>query len=481
MKKSPVKKRLPIRKKLSVRLKITVWFTAASIVVVLFAYLAVFAVSRQILIKTIQDCLVQAVENNVDEVEYLLPSSQALKEQRYDYLIRHGSGYLDIDDDFLYEVNEVYTGLYDEHSGLLYGSDSAFSIVAGMRFEDSRIQKLRSDGTWYYVFDRKLSGNGLDDLWLRGMVSEEQGERQMSGMIRAAVILLPLWVVAASVGGYLIAGHALKPLQKISWTAKQISEGNDLKQRIDIGEGDDELHQLASTFDEMLDRLELAFERERQFTSDASHELRTPMAVISAQCDYTLERERTIEEYMDALLVIRRQGQKMTKLINHMLDFARLEMRSGKYPDAFVDAAELVEAVCSDMKLIRERGITLEYETKTVMISVNPELFSRLLVNLVSNAYRYGRENGHIRVRLWQEDSSLVLSVADNGIGIARNEQEKIFRRFYQADASRGGEGTGLGLAMVYEIARFYHGTVTVESVVDQGSTFVVRMPAGQS
>ena len=166
MKKSPVKKRLPIRKKLSVRLKITVWFTAASIVVVLFAYLAVFAVSRQILIKTIQDCLVQAVENNVDEVEYLLPSSQALKEQRYDYLIRHGSGYLDIDDDFLCEVNEVYTGLYDEHSGLLYGSDSAFSIVSGMRFEDSRIQKLLSDGTWYYVFDRKLSENGLDDLSL---------------------------------------------------------------------------------------------------------------------------------------------------------------------------------------------------------------------------------------------------------------------------------------------------------------------------
>ena len=133
------------------------------------------------------------------------------------------------------------------------------------------------------------------------------------------------------------------------------------------------------------------------------------------------------------------------------------------------------------IQLPRERRITLEYETETVMISVNPELFSRLLVNLVSNAYRYGRENGHIRVQLWQEDSSLVLSVADDGIGLAHNEQEKIFRRFYQADASRGGEGTGLGLAMVYEIARFYHGTVTVESVVDQGSTFVVRMPAGQS
>ena len=99
------------------------------------------------------------------------------------------------------------------------------------------------------------------------------------------------------------------------------------------------------------------------------------------------------------------------------------------------------------IQLPRERRITLEYETETVMISINPELFSRLLVNLVSNAYRYGRENGHIRVPLWQEDSSLVLSVADDGIGLAHNEQEKIFRRFYQADASRGGESTGLGLA----------------------------------
>ena len=468
-------------KNLSIRLKITLWFTVTMIIVVIFAYLAVFAVSRQILIKTIQDSLVQNVENNVDEIEYHSDISQLLKTHRYDYLIKYGNGYLDIDDDFLSKVNEVYTSLYSKKFVLIYGSNPTSSITEGLDFKDSKIQKVRSNGNWYYVFDRKLKGNGLDDLWLRGAVSEEQGERQMSGLIRAAVILLPLLTILASAGGYLIAKHALKPVQKISWTAKQISEGNDLKRRIDIGDGDDELHHLAATFDEMFDRLERAFEQERQFTSDVSHELRTPMTVINAQCEYTLEEERTVEEYENAILVIRRQARKMTKLINHMLDFARLEMRSGKYPDAFVDAAELVEAVCSDMKLIRERGITLEYETKTVMISVNPELFSRLLVNLVSNAYRYGRENGHIRVRLWQEDSSLVLSVADDGIGIARNEQEKIFRRFFQADASRGGEGTGLGLAMVYEIARFYHGTVTVESVVDQGSTFVVRMPAGQS
>lgn len=94
------------------------------------------------------------------------------------------------------------------------------SITERLDFKDSKIQKVRSNGNWYYVFDRKLKGNGLDDLWLRGAVSEEQGERQMSGLIRAAVILLPLLTILASAGGYLIAKHALKPVQKISWTIK---------------------------------------------------------------------------------------------------------------------------------------------------------------------------------------------------------------------------------------------------------------------
>ena len=308
-------------------------------------------------------------------------------------------------------------------------------------------------------------------------MSEEQGDRQLSGMIQIALIVMPLLVVLASVGGYLIARRALNPIQKISWTARQIGEGNDLKRRIDLGEGDDELHQLAATFNEMFDHLEQSFEQERQFTSDVSHELRTPMAVITAQCEYTLEQERTVEEYEEALRVIRRQGRKMTKLINHMLDFARLEMRSGKYADETLDMAELVNTICQDMKLIREHNISLEYQTEAVMFSGNRELLSRLLTNLVSNAYRYGNENGHIFVDLRQKESALILSVKDDGIGIAEDEQEKIFHRFYQTETSRGGEGTGLGLAMAYEIVRYYNGTIEVESAPGKGSTFTVRLP----
>ena len=438
----------------SIRLKITIWFTAALVVIVLFAYLMIFVVSRQILIKTIQDSLVETVENNVDEIEYFSGMDEIRTDADIDYLIDYRKGYLEIDDDFLSKVNEVYTGLYDEKSRLIYGENPIAAKVADLEFVDSEIQKVMKDGTGYYIFDRKLTAEGLNGLWLRGVVSEE-----------------------ASAGGYFIAGRTLNPIQKIAGTARKIGEENDLKCRINLGKGNDELHQLADIFNEMFERLESTFEKEQQFTSDVSHELRTPMAVISAQCEYTLEKERSVGEYEDALRVIRRQARKMTKLIDHMLDFARLEMKSGKYAEEAVDMEELVASICSDMKLIREKEIMLDYETEQAVFYGNRELLSRILVNLVSNAYRYGKENGHIFVKLKKEETELVLSVTDDGIGIAEEEQEKIFRRFYQTDVSRGGEGSGLGLAMVYEIVKFYRGKIQVKSEAGSGSVFQVKLP----
>lgn len=461
----------------SIRLKITIWFTAALVVIVLFAYLMIFVVSRQILIKTIQDSLVETVENNVDEIEYFSGMDEIRTDADIDYLIDYRKGYLEIDDDFLSKVNEVYTGLYDEKLRLIYGENPIAAKVADLEFVDSEIQKVMKDGTGYYIFDRKLTAEGLNGLWLRGVVSEEQGERQSFGIMRIALVLLPVLVVIASAGGYFIAGCTLNPIQKIARTARKIGEENDLKCRINLGKGNDELHQLADIFNEMFERLESTFEKEQQFTSDVSHELRTPMAVISAQCEYTLEKERSVGEYEDALRVIRRQARKMTKLIDHMLDFARLEMKSGKYAEEAVDMEELVASICSDMKLIREKEIMLDYETEQAVFYGNRELLSRILVNLVSNAYRYGKENGHIFVKLKKEETELVLSVTDDGIGIAEEEQEKIFRRFYQTDVSRGGEGSGLGLAMVYEIVKFYRGKIQVKSEAGSGSVFQVKLP----
>lgn len=463
---------------LSIRHKITLWFSAALIVVVFFAYLVVLSVSNQIIQKTIRDNLVETVEHNMDEIEYYSGQGELASRNEVDDYMQYQDGYLEIDDDFLDQVNQVYTGLYANDIMLLYGENPIPMESAKLNFVDSKVQKIRVDGTLYYIFDRKLEVEGLEGLWLRGVVSELQGAAQMSDITRISLILLPLLVLLAITGGNLIAKRTLQPIREIAKTASQISNGSDLKKRIALGEGKDELHQLADQFNDMFQRLDTAFEAERRFTSDASHELRTPLTVITAQCDYSLEEARSEEEYEKALRVIRRQGRKMSRLVNDMLAFTRLEVRSDSYRKESLDMTELVSSLCFDMSLIKEHQITLTWDTdEKVTYCGNRELFSRMLTNLVSNAYHYGKENGHIKVCLRKAEQMVLLTVSDDGIGIAKEDLDKIFRRFYQADDSRSGDGAGLGLAMVYEIVRFHGGTICVESEPGKGSTFFVQLP----
>lgn len=461
-------------KNLSIRVKITLWFTAILIFITSCTYVIVFSVNRQLLQKTIRDELIRTVEDNVDEVEYYRNLGVA-DPQEVDYYMAFGEGYLEVDDDFLDKVNEVYTSLYNEDATLLYGENPISKHTASLEFADSQIQRLTINGTLYYIFDRRLVLEGLEGLWLRGIVSENQGMMQMAAITRLLLLFLPLFVVVSIIGGYLFARRMLKPIQRISESAARIGGSGDLKERIEIGEGKDELHQLAAGFNEMFGRLEDAFEAERQFTSDASHELRTPVSVITAQCEMSLEETRSVEEYEQALRTIQRQGRKMSKLINDMLDFTRLEMRAESYVREMVDMTELVRTICSDMAMIKEKDITLKYEAETgIKIYGNRQLLSRLLVNLITNAYRYGREDGLIFVSLKRLGEAVELSVSDNGIGIAEGEQQKIFRRFYQADNSHSAIGTGLGLSMAYEIVQFHGGEIRVESEPGKGSVFFV-------
>ena len=365
-------------KHLSIRFKITLWFTAALILVVALSYFAVLSVSNRILHKTIQDTLIETVENNVDEIEFFISASPS---NDTDYYLPYGDGYLEIDDDFLDEVNDVYTSLYRSDGSFLYGENPISKYTPDLEFQDAGIQQLKVNGTLYYIYDRLLSGEELDGLWLRGIVSEEQGDAQMSAIVRASLILLPAFVILSSTGGYLLAKKSLRPIQQISETASQIGKGGDLKKRIDLGSGSDELHALADTFNEMFERLDAAFEAERRFTSDASHELRTPMSAILAQCELSLEKTRSPEEYEDALRVIYRQGRRMSKLINDMLDFTRLELKADTYPKSRLNLSGLFSSICEDMSLIGERGITLTTELEPDILAVgNRDLLSRLLV-----------------------------------------------------------------------------------------------------
>lgn len=464
-------------KNVSIRLKITAWFSAIMIFIAAATFGIILWVDYSVIQKTIRDNLIETVEDNVDEIEFFTGTDNDETDHNADHYISYKDGLLEIDDDFLDRVNGISTALYTDSGKLLYGENLIAKDTAELAFSDRELHVVKSNGDTYYVFDCALSADGTEGLWLRGIVSEHQGTQQLTTLVRISAVGLPVLLILAVLGGYWIASRALEPVHKITEAAAQINQGRDLNKRIDIGKGTDELHQLADVFNDMFSRLDSAFRAEQQFTSDASHELRTPMSVIMAQCEYTLEEKRTPGEYEEALRVIRRQGGKMSHLIDDMLCFARLERNNESYPRETLDFSELAEDICSDMALLKTNNILLTHEiAPDITICGNRNLLSRLIANLISNAYRYGRENGEIRVSL-RSGEEIMLTVEDNGTGIAPENLEKIFERFYREESARSSEGTGLGLAMVKDIAAYHGGRVEVSSETGKGSKFIVYFP----
>ncbi len=487
-------------RKMSIKSKITLWYTAVLIIVIAVTFVVVVALSNREIQKSIQDSLVENVEDNVDEVEYYSRNNNDDEDavDDMDFYIPYNGGYLEIDDDYLKIVNDVYTSLCYDDGTVIYGENPIILATGDMEFVDGEVRTVEVDGVLYYVYDRELSMEGLEGLWLRGVVSETQGSTQVSSVVRASLIVLPVVVILAIIGGYILTRRLLKPIKAINESANEIRQSGDLSKRIDVGEGSGELHNLADNFNKMFDEIEDKFRQQRQFTSDASHELRTPMSVIMAQCEIILEGDPSKAEYREAVELIQRQGGKMSRLISDMLDFSRIEMRSDKYPIETVDFSELVETTTADMSLIRDKNIELTWSVEMdIRVQGNKMLLTRMLTNLISNAYRYGHENGHIYVslisdvlddgtdgvggsggrRMESSDISFAeLRVKDDGIGISADDREKIFQRFYQADKSRSGEGFGMGLSMVDEIVRFHDGSISVESELGKGSEFIVRI-----
>lgn len=463
---------------LSIRAKITLWFALAMSALAALTLGCVWMISDNVVQKNIKDSLVEMVSDNVDEVEYYSNKEDANPDGDRDIYIRYKNGYLEIDDDYLDQMNGIYTTLYKEDYELLYGENPIAQATGDVAFADHKLQTLRYKGTTYYVYDRSLKGEGMEDLWLRGIVSRSQGARWMDAIVILSMWLIPLLILLALFGGYFLAGRFLRPIQQMIQAASGIQQGQDLKKRIELKKGQDELHQLADTFNGMMDRLEASFQAEKQFTSDMSHELRTPVAVILSQCELSLEEEQDKDAYADALRLIQRQGKKMSVLINDMLMMTRMEQRRESIRMMQLDYSSLCASVCEDLRLIREKNIELSWQLEEgVTIVGNKELLQRLLVNLITNAYRYGKEHGHIQVELKQTQTEVRLSVADDGRGIAQEQLAHIWQRFYQADASRSKQGSGLGLAMVQEIAQLHYGCMKVESVQGKGSCFTFCIP----
>lgn len=346
--------------------------------------------------------------------------------------------------------------------------------------EAKQPQTLDMDGKTYLYYDEALKNADQEGMWVRGVTYLRGSGLDLLRGHWYVLIVLPVLIALAFAGGYWLTGRFLRPVQEISRTAEEIRLSGDLGKRIPVSDTGDELSELGRTFNAMFDRVEENFRSEQRFTSNASHELRTPVAVIMAQCEYALEEEnQSPEELRTALYAVQKQGYRMSHLIETLLVFTRIEQSTEKYPVAVTELSGLTQSVCEDFQLIADRGITVTADCPPrVSARVNRELYLLLLNNLMTNAIRYGRENGSVALTLRQEGEAVVLEVADDGIGIAPEELQRIWERFYRSDQSRSSRGLGLGLPLVKQIAEYHGGSVRVDSEPGRGSRFTVRLPA---
>ncbi len=279
-------------------------------------------------------------------------------------------------------------------------------------------------------------------------------------------------------GGWWFVGRALRPISEISSAAAKISGGN-LSQRISVAEAESELGQLANVLNSTFARLESAFAQQKQFASDAAHELRTPVTVILTQTQTTLNRERDAAGYKQTLEACQRAAQRMRNLIESLLALARLDAGQESLKRLRFDLAKTVEDSIALIKpLALERGVKIDTELAPLELNGDSERLAQVATNLLANAIQYNRPEGSVHVTLKPENGLAVLSVADSGKGLSAEDLPHVFERFYRGDKSRTGAGnTGLGLAICEAIVAAHAGTIEVSSRENVGTTFTVRLP----
>ncbi len=291
---------------------------------------------------------------------------------------------------------------------------------------------------------------------------------------------MPFLVGLAGIGGYLLATRRLAPLGWMAEQSRRIT-GQNLDARLEIGKAAEELTVLASSFNELLSRLDQTFDSMRRFVADASHELRTPISVIRGEADVALTHDRSPAEYRESLAIILDESRRLSRLVDDLLNLARadagnvtLQVGEFYFNDLLAECCRSVQALAA------ARNIKLECQAPDdVPFHGDEELLRRLVVNLLDNAIRYTPLGGRVQASLNASGRELRIQVSDTGAGIAPEAAPHVFERFYRADQARSRQdgGFGLGLAIVKWIAESHKGGVDLDSRPGQGSTFTVTLP----
>jgi heavy metal sensor kinase len=338
------------------------------------------------------------------------------------------------------------------------------------------------NGQTVRLYSATLTENGT----VYGVVQVGESLAPLGNTLRSVeielLLIVPFVLLLGAIGSYWLAAHAFAPINRLTSTARRIEAG-DLHERVPVPRSKDEVQRLALTFNEMIERLDKAFTRQRRFVADASHELRTPVAAIRSMTDVVLAQSAPVEseEYASVLRDVNAEAERLGHLISDLLVLARTDENQVVLERELVRLDLLVADVAATTEpLAAERGITFEVLAKQPATVLGDEVrLIQVIMNLIDNAVAYTNIGGKVTLEVVVKYNDAFLMVRDTGIGIAKEHLDHIFERFYRVDParSRAADNTGLGLAITEWIVRAHGGKISVESEVGKGTTFTVMLP----
>ena len=446
--------------RISIRQRLTLWYAAA-----LLAGLGIFALAMWV---SLQERLVSGVDarlaQRIQGLETALGAEAEIRDRAQ--LQRELAEFVrEIPDGSLVQLRSTAGDvlLPTPNQQILrpsLGGTAPYTEITGGRKLRIATARLQSAGS---VYDAQVA------------VSLDEILGVMQDFRHLLLLLIPGVLIVSCLGGYWLSSRALRPVDRITSVARSIGVHN-LSQRIAVPQTGDELQRMAQTWNDVLERLDIAVKRIRQFTSDASHELRTPLALIRATAELALRRERDPEGYRASLGQIEREAEHMTALTESLLTLARADAGGLEMTMQATNLNELVLAVVEQNTAIAmEKGVTLRAATvdRPAWVAVDPSGIRRILLILVDNAMKHTPAGGAVTVSAAAEAGCVILAVEDSGEGIPAAALPHIFERFYRADPARGsGSGFGLGLSIAQAIAQAHGSTIAVSGTPGAGARF---------
>lgn len=426
------------KKNLPITLKVTLWYTTFIAIIIFTFLIFAFYATKGIIEVSSQNELIKKVE-----------------EMSEDY----PEDFENFDDGIYFSVyknNNIVKGVIPKKT------------PENIKTSIDKVSEVKKHKEKILYYDKKIN----DTTFIRGILPISKAIENTKMLTITLFLISPFLILLIAFGGFRLMKKAFRPVSNLSLTAEEIRNTGDFSKRLYTGQTKDEIYNMATVLNSMLDSLENNYLKEKQFSNDVSHELRTPLSVILSESEYGIEYS-TDKESVESFNIIKKQSLNMKKIIESLLELSRVD---NKYLNKEnTNISNLTKSIIEDRKnLLKEKNIKINYSINPdITILTNQVLFTRLVDNLLSNAIKFTKDT--VTVNLYRKENNIILDIIDNGIGISPENINRIWQRFYQVDESRNkysNQGVGLGLSFVKDIIKTNQWKIDVKSELNKGSCF---------